>query len=73
MLKTIIVAIPIILTAVNLILLWQIYRKMKQSMDKKLETIAPCISFRLTVFGINMVIICAILIGRSLLQLFLRA
>ena len=73
MLKTIITAILIILTAVNLMLLWQIYRKMKQNMDKKLETIEPYISVRLTVFSINMVILCAILIGRSLLQIMFHA
>ena len=73
MLKTIITAILIILTAVNLMLLWQIYRKMKQNMDKKLETIEPYISVRLTVFSINMIIVCAILIGRALLQLFFHA
>ena len=73
MLKTIIFAILLILTAVNLVLLWQIFRKMKQNMDKTLEAIEPYIAVRLTCFGINMVIICAILIGRVLLQIFFHA
>ena len=73
MLNTIILAVLVILTAVNLVLLWQIFRKIKQNMDKKLETIEPYISVRLTVFGINMVIICIIYIGRALLQSFFCA
>lgn len=70
MLKTIILAILVILTAVNLLLLWQLFRKMKQNPDAKLETVEPYITVRLTAFGVNMVIVCAILLGRVLLQFF---
>ena len=73
MLKTIILAILILLTAVNLILLWQIWRKMKQNMDQKLETIEPYVTARLTAFGINMAVICIIGIGKALLRLFFHA
>lgn len=70
MLKTIILIVLFLLTAVNLVLLWQIYRKMKKNLDKKLQTIEPYITARLTAFGVNMVIICVILLGRALLQIF---
>lgn len=73
MLKTIILSILIILSAVNLVLLLQSWRKMKQNMDKTLETIKPYISLRLTVFAVNMTVICAILIGSALLQLLFHA
>ena len=73
MLKTIILAISVILTAVNLLLLWQIFHKMKYNPDKQLKTLAPYITTRLTVFGINMVILCLIGIGRALLQILFHA
>ena len=73
MLTTIILIIAVILAAVNLILLWQVYRKMKQNMDKKLETVEPYIMTRLTVFGINMVFLCLVGIGKALMQLFFHA
>ena len=73
MLKTIILTILVILTGVNLVLLRQIFRKMKQNMDKTLGTIEPYISVRLTAFGINMTIICIMLIGQALLRLFFHA
>ena len=55
MMRFIFLSILAVFTAVNLVLLWQVYRKMKQNMDKKLETVEPYIMTRLTVFGINMV------------------
>ena len=73
MLKTIILVISILLTAVNLVLLWQIFHKMKYNPDKKLKTLEPYITTRLTIFGINMVILCVIGIGRALLQLLFHA
>ena len=73
MLKTTILTILVILTAVNLVLLGKIFRKIKQNMDKTLGTIEPYITARLTAFGINITIICIIIIGRALLQLFFHA
>ena len=69
MLKGIVTAILLALTAVNFVLLWQIFRQMKNNMDAKLETIEPYISARLTAFGINMVIIFLFILGRALLQI----
>lgn len=73
MLKTIVLILLVVLTAVNLILLWQIFRKMKNNMDRKLEVIEPYITARLTAFGINMAIICVIGLGRILLQILFHA
>ena len=73
MLKTIILVISLILTAVNLALLWQIFHKMKYNPDKQLKTLEPYITRRLTIFSVNMVILCLIGIGRVLLQLFFHA
>ncbi len=73
MLKTIILITAILLTAVNVLLLWQIWRKMKQNPDQKLKTIEPYITIRLTVFGINMVVLGIIGIGKTLLTLFFHA
>ena len=70
MLNIIVPAILVVLTAVNLILLRQIFRKMKENMDARLETIEPYIMARLTAFGINMVILCAIFLTKALLQIF---
>ena len=73
MLKTIILTILVILTGMNFVLLQQIFRKMKQNLDKTLGTIEPYISVRLTAFGINMTIICIMLISQALLRLFFHA
>lgn len=73
MLKIFILTLFVVLAAVNLVLLWQIYRKMKQNLDIKLETIEPYIIIRLTAFGINMIIIGIICLGRVLLQIFFHA
>jgi hypothetical protein len=70
MLKIIIPSILAVLTAVNLVLLWQVYRKMKQNMDKKLESIEPYISVRLTAFGVNMVVLAVLALAVILSRLF---
>ena len=70
MLKIIIPSILAVLTAVNLVLLWQVYRKMKQNMDKKLETIEPYIMARLTAFGVNMVVLTVLALAVILSRLF---
>ena len=71
MLKTIILILSVVLTTVNLALLWQIFRKMKQNPNEKLATIEPYISARLTAFGMNMMILFLIFLGKALLQIFL--
>ena len=70
MLKTIFLVISVILIAVNLVLLWQIFHKMKYNPDKELKTLEPFISKRLTVFAVNMVILSLIGIVQALLRAF---
>ena len=70
MLKTIFLVISVILIAVNLVLLWQIFHKMKYNPDKELKTLEPFISNRLTVFAVNMVILSLIGIVQALLRAF---
>jgi hypothetical protein len=55
---------------VNLVLLWQVYRKMKQNMDKKLEVIEPYLMARLTAFGINMAALAVLALAVILSRLF---
>ena len=70
MLRIIFLSILAVLTAVNLVLLWQVYRKMKQNMDKKLEVIEPYIMARLTAFGINMAALAVLALAVILSRLF---
>ena len=70
MLKTIFLAISVILIAVNLVMLWQIFHKMKYNPDKERKTLDPFVVKRLTVFAVNMVILSLIGIVQSLLQAY---
>ena len=70
MLNTIILVISMILFAVNLVMLWQIFHKMKYNPDKELKTLEPFISKRLTIFVVNMVILSLIGIVQALLRAF---
>jgi hypothetical protein len=70
MLRIIFLSILAVLTAVNLVLLWQVYRKMKQNMDKKLEVIEPYIMARLTAFGINMAALAVLALAVILSRMF---
>jgi hypothetical protein len=70
MLRIIFLSILAVLTAVNLVLLWQVYRKMKQNMDKKLEVIEPYLMARLTAFGINMAALAVLALAVILSRLF---
>ena len=70
MLKTILLVISVILIAVNLVMLWQIFHKMKYNPDKELKTLEPFISKRLTVFSVNLVILSLIGIVQALLRAF---
>ena len=56
-----------ILFAVNLVMLWQIFHKIKYNPDKELKTLDPFVVKRLTVFAVNMVILSLIGIVQSLL------
>ena len=67
MLNTIILVISMILFAVNLVMLWQIFHKIKYNPDKELKTLDPFVVKRLTVFAVNMVILSLIGIVQSLL------
>ncbi|MBR6595720.1 MAG: hypothetical protein IKK72_04000 [Oscillospiraceae bacterium] len=70
MLKTIFLVISVILIAVNLVMLWQIFHKMKYNPDKELKTLEPYIAKRLTVFAVNMVILSLIGLVQALLRAF---
>jgi hypothetical protein len=70
MLRIIFLSILAVLTAVNLVLLWQVYRKMKQNMDKKLEVIEPYLMARLTAFGINMAALAVLALAVILSRMF---
>jgi hypothetical protein len=70
MLRIIFLSILAVLTAANLVLLWQVYRKMKQNMDKKLEVIEPYIMARLTAFGINMAALAVLALAVILSRMF---
>ena len=68
MLKTVMLVISVILIAVNLVMLWQIFHKMKYNPDKELKTLEPFIVKRLTVFAVNMVILSLIGIVNAFVQ-----
>ena len=70
MLRIIFLSILSVFTTVNLVLLWQVYRKMKQNMDKKLEVIEPYIMARLTAFGINMAALAVLALAVILSRMF---
>lgn len=70
MMRFIFLSILAVFTAVNLVLLWQVYRKMKQNMDKKLEVIEPYIMARLTAFGINMAALAVLALAVILSRMF---
>jgi len=73
MLKTIILGVLVVLTAVNLILLWQVFRKLKQNRQEKVEVSMDYIQPRLIAFGICMATTGLIGISMILLKILFRA
>lgn len=73
MLKTIILGVLLVLTAVNLILLWQVFRKLKQNRQEKVEVSMDYIQPRLIAFGICMTATGLIGISMILLKILFRA
>ena len=73
MLKTIILAVLVILTAVNLILLWQIFWKLKQNRKEQTEVSMDYVQPRLIAFSICMTATGLIGIAMILLRILFRA
>lgn len=57
MLKIIVTILLLIVAAVNLVLMWQVFRKLKQSRDEQTEIPQRYVSVRLTFIGLSSLII----------------
>lgn len=60
MLKTIILVFAAILMAVNLVLMWQIFRNLKRSRDERTVVSERYHLIRITFISLNTVIVCII-------------
>lgn len=57
MLKIIVTILLLIVAAANLVLMWQVFRKLKQSRDEQTEIPQRYVSVRLTFIGLSSLII----------------